>query len=107
MVAVTYGDLPIKFYTGLRVVGGLTGEDLSPALEAEWIILREHHKVIGLPVHKYLGDHVDFDNYEMEFLDAPDTPFENREEPREHLYRTSSFDGPMTLRPVSVLRRIR
>ena len=31
IVAITYGDMPLKFYTQLRIVGGLTGEDLSPA----------------------------------------------------------------------------
>ena len=40
VVAINYGDLPVKFYTGLRVVGGLTGEDLEPIAEADWIILR-------------------------------------------------------------------
>lgn len=29
IVAVTYGDMPLKFYTEMRLVGGLTGEDLS------------------------------------------------------------------------------
>ena len=41
-VAVTYGDLPIKFYTNMRVVGGLAGDDLSVAKDAEWIILRKY-----------------------------------------------------------------
>ena len=34
VVAITYGDMPLKFYTDLRVVGGLTGEGLSPAKNA-------------------------------------------------------------------------
>src|SRR5206468_8494780 len=40
VVAMVNGDLPVKFYTGLRVVGGLTGEDLAEARDADWIILR-------------------------------------------------------------------
>ena len=30
IVAVTNGDMVLKFYTKMKVVGGLTGEDLSP-----------------------------------------------------------------------------
>ena len=32
VVAITYGDMALKFYTRMRVVGGFTGEDLTPAL---------------------------------------------------------------------------
>ena len=42
VVAMVHGDLPVKFYTGLRVVGGLTGEDLSDVERARFIALRGH-----------------------------------------------------------------
>jgi len=29
--------MPLKFYTDMRVIGGLTGEDLSGAQNADWV----------------------------------------------------------------------
>jgi hypothetical protein len=55
IVAITFGDLPIKFYTDMKVVGGWTDEDLSPAKRAKWVIMRKH--ILGLRdmnVRKYL-----------------------------------------------------
>jgi hypothetical protein len=89
VVAMTYGDLPLKFYTEMRVVGGLTGEDLSPAKEADWIIIRKY--VIcekDWMVKQYLMQNVPWYQYERITINYPDTPFENRESPQEHNYRT-------------------
>ncbi len=91
VVAITYGDLPVKFYTKMRVVGGLTGEDLTPALKAKWVIIR--HNFIcekDLAVAKYLLTNLrthpaDYRSIELNY---PDIPFDNRETPDEHLYRT-------------------
>jgi len=88
VVAITYGDLPLKFYTNMRIIGGLTGEDLSPAKEADWIIIRKH--IIGtkdLRVRKYLIRNVSWNNYQRIIIDYPDIAFENRENPN-HKYRT-------------------
>jgi len=41
-VAISYGDMPIKWYTGLRVIGGLTGENLEDAGHARWVIIRKY-----------------------------------------------------------------
>jgi 4-amino-4-deoxy-L-arabinose transferase-like glycosyltransferase len=102
-VAITYGDLPVKFYTPLRVIGGLTGEDLSPAKTAEWIILRRHiHQRKDRVVHDYLRREVDLSQYRQITLPYPDVPFENRESPEEHLFRTAR-DQP----PVTIYRRIK
>jgi 4-amino-4-deoxy-L-arabinose transferase-like glycosyltransferase len=88
-VAITYGDLPLKFYTDMRVVGGLTGEDLSPSKEADWIILRKHLRSIKASrVKNYLIQNVPWGNYQKITIDYPDIPFENRESPIEHRYRT-------------------
>lgn len=94
-VAISYGDMPLKFYTRLRVIGGLTGEDLSQAAGAEWIILRRHQFTrVDRQVKQALqallvpGDYV---RYRIPF---PDTAFENREDPRFHRYRTAPSDHP-------------
>lgn len=98
VVAITYGDMPLKFYTDLRIVGGLTGEDLAPAKEADWIIIRKH--VISdkdMNVRNYLISNIDPQGYQKIELDYPDAPFENRESPYEHLYRTASDYPRVTL----------
>jgi hypothetical protein len=89
LVAITYGDLPVKFYTKLRVLGGLTGEDLSPVRNADWVILRKN--VIcekDAAVHDYIRRNVARDGYEPVTIPYPDLPFENREEPDMHQFRT-------------------
>jgi 4-amino-4-deoxy-L-arabinose transferase-like glycosyltransferase len=87
VVAITFGDLPIKWYTGLRVMGGLTGESLQGAENAKWVVIR---KIIvcekDTHVASYLYYNVPWDRYRRIVLPAPDTAFENREEPQEHRY---------------------
>ena len=93
-VAITYGDMPLKFYTDLRIIGGLTGEDLSvEAPQARWVILRRYvvsgkdnavgrHLVENLPLQ-------DTQQYQQIILrEYPDIRFENREDPAEHNFRT-------------------
>ena len=89
VVVATYGDLPIKWYTGLRVVGGLTGEPLDQAKDARWVIFRKYTiSEKDLAVKMYLAQHLDPGRYEKIVLDFPDLPFENREDPDLHQYRT-------------------
>jgi 4-amino-4-deoxy-L-arabinose transferase-like glycosyltransferase len=88
-VAITYGDLPLKFYTDLRVVGGLTGEDITAARTAEWIIPRRNassreERRVRNALTSYLSPRL-HRGYE---IDYPDTAFENRENPTMHRYRT-------------------
>ncbi len=90
-VAVTYCDVPIKFLTGLKVFGGLTGEDNGPAASADWFIIRRN--VIcekDYKVRDFLIRHVDWKNYDNVVLDSSDTPFEKRESPEAHLFRTDA-----------------
>jgi 4-amino-4-deoxy-L-arabinose transferase-like glycosyltransferase len=90
VVAMTYDDLPVKFYTGLRVVGGLTGEDLTPAKTADWVIIRRHLvSDSDIVVRDFLMKRVPRDRYETIRIDYPDLAFQNREEPDQHLFRTT------------------
>ena len=98
VVAITYEDLPLKFYTRMRVVGGLTGEDLSPAKNADWVILRKH--VIcekDFKVRQYLLKHVPWDDYQQIRISYPDIPYQNRESPYEHRYRTVTNEDRVVL----------
>jgi len=89
-VAIVYGDLPVKFYTGLRVVGGLTGEDVEAARGAEWIILRRHNLApVSRRIRDVLRRFVAEGGYRRHEIDYPDTAFENREDPRQHRFRTA------------------
>jgi hypothetical protein len=89
VVAMVYGDLPVKFHTGLRVVGGLTGEDLAPARKARFVILRRHLvNEASARVHAVLAGLVQAGGYRRHVLDAPDIAFENREDPKLHHFRT-------------------
>jgi len=97
-VAVTYGDLPIKFYTQMRVVGGLAGDDLSNASHADWIILRKHVICVkDFEVAKYLQRNVNWQDYVPVTIDAPDTVFENREDPALHLFRSNTTEDKVVM----------
>jgi 4-amino-4-deoxy-L-arabinose transferase-like glycosyltransferase len=102
VVAITYEDLPLKFYTRLRVVGGLTGEDLSPARDADWVIVRHHvNSINDSRVHDYLVRNVPWEKYRRIEIDYPDAAYENRESPQEHRFRTAT-DAPR----VAIHRRV-
>jgi 4-amino-4-deoxy-L-arabinose transferase-like glycosyltransferase len=89
-VAISYGDMPLKFYTQLRVIGGLTGEDLAQAADADWIVLRRHQFTdVDRAVKAALEAHVVPGEYLEYRLRFPDTAFENREDPRLHRFRTA------------------
>ena len=97
-VAITYGDMPVKFYTNMRVIGGLTGENLAPAREADWIIIRRNAiSPVDAHVKGYLIKNVDWRNYERIALNSPDTPFQNRESPKEHRFRTKTDAPPVII----------
>jgi 4-amino-4-deoxy-L-arabinose transferase-like glycosyltransferase len=101
VVAITYEDMPLKFYTNMRVVGGLTGEDLTPALTADWVIVRCNvHCDKDQKVRDYLEENLPWQKYQMIELDYPDIAYQNREDPEEHRYR-SVREGP----PVMILKR--
>ena len=97
-VAITFGDMPVKFYTNMRVIGGLTGENLAPAREADWVIIRRH--IISPTdenVRRYLIKNVPWENYEPIALNSPDTRFQNRESPDGHRFRTETGGYPIVL----------
>lgn len=88
-VAITYGDMPVKFYTKMRVVGGLTGEDLTPAQTADWVIIRKHAiSRDDYKVREYLRQNVPWHKYQRIVIDYPDIPFENREDLKKRHYKT-------------------
>ncbi len=104
VVAISYGDMPLKFYTDLRVIGGLTGEDLSEAAGADWIILRHHSfTAVDRQVKAALASALVPGEYVEYTLPVPDTAFENREDPRMHRFRSA----PWSQQRVVVFGRVR
>jgi 4-amino-4-deoxy-L-arabinose transferase-like glycosyltransferase len=95
VVAITYGDLPLKFYTKMRIVGGLTGEDLTPALTADWVIVR--HGLTDLDVQEYLEKNIPWQRYRKIVLNCTDISWNNREEPDLHYYRTVTGEPPVVI----------
>ena len=88
IVAVTYGDLPLKFYTKMRVVGGLTGEDLSPVKRADWIIIRGYiQSTVDRDVAEYIVRNAS-GRYRKIVLDYAEMPWGNRPSPIYHRFRT-------------------
>ena len=89
-VAIVFGDLPLKFYTPLRVVGGLTGESLDAARGAEWIVLRGTYNPAPMTraTREALRRLIAEGDYERIVLDAPELAFENREDVRFHEFRS-------------------
>jgi len=97
-------EMPLKWYTKMRVIGGITDEKPNIPTSPDWVILRT-----VMPLEKAYAQlvtkRVDFNKYDMiTLLGYPDIPFENREEPRDHLFRTVT--NPR-VGPLQILRRAR
>jgi 4-amino-4-deoxy-L-arabinose transferase-like glycosyltransferase len=103
IVAITYGDMALKFYTKMRIVGGLTGEDLAPVKKAKWVIFRKYLlSERDEQVAKYIKENISSEvRFRRITIDYPDIQFENRENPDEHLFRTNTEE-----RNVVILERV-
>jgi 4-amino-4-deoxy-L-arabinose transferase-like glycosyltransferase len=97
-VAITYEDMPLKFYTTMRVVGGLTGEDLSPALSARWVVFRKRATCEKESVVlRYLIAHLDPDRFRRIAIDSLDTPIENSGELSGHLSSITAVEDKFVI----------
>ena len=98
IVAVNHENLPIIFYTGLRVVCAVSGRDCSDAKNAQWIVLRQGYCTKAeLDMTHLLLDNMRKSKYLRITLDYPDTPFENREDPERHYFRTQDAERRVTI----------
>jgi hypothetical protein len=98
VVAITYGDMPLKFYTKMRIVGGLTGEDLSIAKQAKWVILRKYSICEkDIAVRKYLLENIPWHKYKPIIISYPDTAYENRESLDMHHFRTVANESRVVI----------
>jgi len=97
IVAITYGDLPLKFYTKMRVIGGLTREDLSLVNKADWIIIRKYslssvdREVAGYIIRNSSG------RYRKIVLDYVEMRWGNRPSPLFHKFRAIESGDKVTI----------
>lgn len=97
-VAIALGDLPLKFYTEMRVVGELTKEDFSPAREADWVIIRKYRfEEVSPNLTKYIIKNVPLKRYSKIIIDYPDIAFENRPSPYHHRFRTAEDEDRVVI----------
>jgi len=98
-LVIAYGDLPLKYYfPKLRILGGVTGEDLDKerAGEADWLVPRHYTMKTVKKINDYILAHADMNQYQKIEIDYPDYTFENIPEPEMHLFRTAA-DMPKVL----------
>lgn len=93
-----YGDLPIKYYTNLRVIGGECRDSLDEINKAGWVIIRKNTNYRPDKESKKCAlDNLDLSHYEKITLNAADTLFENRENPSLRHYGTPEEKEKVTL----------
>jgi 4-amino-4-deoxy-L-arabinose transferase-like glycosyltransferase len=88
-VLITYGDMPLKLYTKMKVYGGLSGEHYENVKKPEWIIIRKH--VLDDREKKtaqFIADNIDRKGYEKIRINYPDDIDENSERPSKHAFKT-------------------
>lgn len=103
-VFISYGDLPLKFYTDLEVKGGSTGEDPTKWGWPDWIFIREFFRPADRPAML-----ADLERQREWLLQIPrtayrqidaglvDTYWENIPEPAYHRFRTRTEGKPVTI----------
>ena len=94
VVLITYGDIPVKWYTNLRTYGGLTGEDLTPAKDADWVIYRKYTACEKDSLVKaFIDENIRFEKYKKIQLPFPDYEYENREDPLKRIFYPQKEDN--------------
>jgi len=89
VVLATYGDLPLQFYTGLKVVGGFQGQKLG--LDPDWIVMRssviDRRPGRDYDVARFILLRIDLTRYEEVALPCRDFMLAGCVEPHLHLFR--------------------
>lgn len=105
-VFITYGDLPLRFYTSFDVRGGQGCQPLVDAPAPDWIVLRYFFRFLPLApgasedvarMRDYVRARISSGEYRRIDLPHVDTVWENIPEPRFHVYRVPAQGPPVTL----------
>ena len=104
-IAISFGDLPLKFYLENRIYGGLAG-DLPENLDSMDIIIIRRNAIdkMDRKIQERLNQYVQANqaSFQAYRLNVEDNPFENREIPQDHYYET-----PLVTNPLVVNKRIK
>lgn len=103
-VFISYGDLPLKFYTSLEVKGGSTGENLTEWAWPEWVIVREFFRFGNRRemredaerMREWLA-RIPPAAYRQVDAGVVDTLWESIPEPAYHRFRTRTEGGQVTI----------
>ena len=95
IVVTSYGELPLRFHSGLTVYGGETAQ-LPPAdVTANWIWPRHVGSYREVrPAQEWMTRELSRGNYAPIELPVVDRRWENREDPEEHIFVNPGPDGP-------------
>ncbi|KPL22710.1 MAG: hypothetical protein AMJ93_06490 [Anaerolineae bacterium SM23_84] len=83
MVLANYGELPIAFYTGLDIAGGLSAYRIERFEQARWVINRRDG-----PYPDEMVRIIAQGSYEAIDIPYPDLPWGNRPVPEYHKFAT-------------------
>lgn len=91
-VLVNNEDLPLMFYTDLKIIGGLSAHDVTGIVEPDWVIDRQYGHYRDTLAKIIAAGH-----YERIELPYPDIHWENRPQPGSHHYLTARGIANVTL----------
>src|SRR5438552_3456804 len=104
-VFITYGDLPLRFYTGLDVRGGQACEDLSRWPEPDWVVVRYFFRFRAAGprwledeawAKRYLAA-LPSQHYRRVELDVADTIWDNIPDPALHAWEPAAYRMRLTV----------
>ncbi len=99
-IAISYGDLPLKYYLENPIYGGLAG-DLPENLDSmDFIIVRRNSidkmdQKVQIKLHEYIQ--LNLNKFKAYGLNVEDTPFQNREIPESHYYETPLVSNSLVI----------
>jgi hypothetical protein len=105
-VFITYGDLPLRFYTELEIRGGQGCQSLVGWPLPDWIVVRYFFRFLSSGpgaredaerTLRYLRTEIPPERYRRVDLPVADTIWENIPEPDHHVFRAPTGRPPVTL----------
>jgi hypothetical protein len=102
VVLISFGDLPLKFYTNLKIAGGITGASLPE--QPDWAFPRQHvmsnEPGMDGDVLRFMDQHLTRQKYDFVPMAGRDVVIGNCPEPLAHYFAVPA-DAP----PILLLRK--
>ena len=95
IVATHWWVIPLMFHTDMKVLCDFPPGDVELAVNARWIITSRFGP--DSEMFKFLKTNIDWSRYKKIELDCPDISSENREDPKEHFFRTFSSEDKVLI----------